>query len=200
MSASAASDSAVGGLAIGYMAAGGGPQTYLGPGLMQGMSEAQAFERLNAWGIARDGELVDLKSNLTNLQSVVGATFAEARTTLMQIVVDFRGEAETLRQHSLYEANQGLARLEQVVTDARSRFDAQDARHTQDLGELARRISAAPAAQPQAMTFQAAPAPARLGTSWPAVAPLVLPRCAAPARPGLACGARPGRQTSSGHR
>ncbi len=147
-------------LAIGYMAAGGGPQTYLGPGLMQGMSEAQAFERLNAWGIARDGELVDLKSNLTNLQSVVGATFAEARTTLMQIVVDFRGEAETLRQHSLYEANQGLARLEQVVTDARSRFDAQDARHTQDLGELARRISAAPAVQPQAMTFQAAPAPA----------------------------------------
>ncbi len=126
---------------------------------MQGMSEAQAFERLNAWGIARDGELVDLKSNLTNLQSVVGATFAEARTTLLQIVVDFRGEAETLRQHSHYEAQQGLANLEHVVAEARQRFDAQDARHTQDLGELARRITAASAVQPQAMTFQAAPAP-----------------------------------------
>ena len=94
------------------MAAGGGPQTRLGPGLMQGMSEAEAFERLNAWGIARDGELVDLRSTLTSLQTAVGATFVEARTTLMSIVVDFRGEAETLRQHSLYEANQGLARLE----------------------------------------------------------------------------------------
>ncbi len=155
--ASSAADSAIG-LAIGY--GGGTAQTYLGPGLVQGMSEAQAFERLNAWGIARDGELVDLKSNLTNLQSAVGTTFAEARATLLQIVVDFRGEAETLRQHSHYEAQQGLANLEQVVAEARQRFDTQDARHTQDLGELARRISAAPAVQPQAMTFQAAPAPA----------------------------------------
>ncbi len=84
----------------------------LGPALAQGMSEAEVFERLNAWGIARDGELVDLRSTLTSLQTAVGATFVEARTTLMSIVVDFRGEAETLRQHSLYEANQGLARLE----------------------------------------------------------------------------------------
>ncbi len=133
---------------------------------MQGMSEAQAFERLNAWGIARDGELVDLKSNLTNLQSVVGATFAEARTTLMQIVVDFRGETETLRQHSLYEANQGLARLEQVVIEARGRFEAQEAGFTRNLDaqamgftrhldELARRQQ-----RVETLFVQAAPAPA----------------------------------------
>ncbi len=79
------------------------------------MSEAEVFERLNAWGIARDGELVDLRSTLTSLQSAVGTTFAGAHATLLQIIVDFRGEAETLRQHSHYEAQQGLANLEHVV-------------------------------------------------------------------------------------
>jgi hypothetical protein len=144
--------------------------TSLGPGLMQGMSEAEVFERLNAWGIARDGELVDLRSSLTNTQSVVGATFAEARATLMTIVGDFRLEAETLRQHGLYEASQGLARLEHVIAEARQRFDAQDARHAQDLGELARRISAAPAPSgvlPQALTFRAATSPGGTVTFYP---------------------------------
>ena len=57
MSASAAAaDSAIG-LAI---TAGGG--TFLGPGLASGMSEAEVFERLNAWGIARDSDLLDLSS------------------------------------------------------------------------------------------------------------------------------------------
>ncbi len=56
MAASAAADSAVG-LAI---TAGGG-QTFLGPGLAVGMGEANMVERLNAWGIARGTELLDLK-------------------------------------------------------------------------------------------------------------------------------------------
>ena len=67
-----------------------------------------------------------------------------------------------MRNHGLYEAAQTLARLEQIVAEARARFDAQDARVSQDLGELARRVAAAPApslVQPQAVTFQAAPAP-----------------------------------------
>ncbi len=92
---------------------------------MQGMSEAEAFERLNAWGIARDGDALDLKANLATTQAVVASTFEQARATLMGIAADFRGEAEALRQHSLYEAAQGLARLEQVVAEARHRFDAQ---------------------------------------------------------------------------
>ncbi len=79
----------------------------------------------------------------------------------MTIVHDFRLEAETTRNHSAYEATQTLARLEQVVAEARARFDAQDARVSQDLGELAQRV----AAQPQAATFQASPA--QLGVTSP---------------------------------
>jgi hypothetical protein len=79
------------------------------------MSEAEVFDRLNGWGIARDGELVDLRSIIANTQTVVGTIFAEARGTIMTIVHDFRLEAETTRNHSAYEATQTLARLEQVV-------------------------------------------------------------------------------------
>ncbi len=129
----------------------------MGPGLVVGMSEAEVFDRLNGWGIARDGELVDLRSIIANTQTVVGTMFAEARGTIMTIVHDFRLEAETTRNHSAYEATQTLARLEQVVSEARARFDAQDARVSQDLGELAQRVAAVP---PQAAVFQAAPAPA----------------------------------------
>ncbi len=157
-------------LAIGYVTQTAGGRTPLVSGLAAGMSDVEVFERLNAWGIARDGELVDLRSSLTNTQSVVGSAFTEARATIMTIVGDFRLEAETLRQHSLYEAHQGLARLEHVVTEARQRFDAQDARHVQDLGELARRIAAAPApatVQPQAQTFRAATSPGGTVSFYP---------------------------------
>ncbi len=106
------------------------------------MTEVEVFERLSGWGVARDGELVDLRSSLTNTQTVVNATFAEARGTLMTIVNDFRLEAETMRNHSLYEATQNLARLDQVVGEARARFDAQDARVSQDLSDLAQRVAA----------------------------------------------------------
>ncbi len=121
--AASAADSAVG-LAI---TAGVGA-THLGPGLAPGMGEAEAFERLNAWGIARDGELLDLRANLASTQTIVQATFEQARATLLTIVVDFRAEADTMRQHGLLEAQQSVARLEQVVAEARQRFDAQEVR------------------------------------------------------------------------
>ena len=120
---------------------------------MIGMTEAEVFDRINGWGIARDGELRDLTDNLVQTQSVVTATFEQARSALMSIVVDFRAEAETMRQNSYAEASQGLARLELVVTEARARFDAQEARFARDLNELGRR-------QQTVETFvQAAPAP-----------------------------------------
>ncbi len=128
------------------------------------MGDAEVFERLNAWGIARDGELLDVRSGLANTQAAVGATFAEARGTLLQIVHDFRLEAETMRNHGAYEAAQSLARLNQVVAEARARFDAQDARVTQDLNDLAQRVAAQQQhlQQQQQQTqppFVAAPAP-----------------------------------------
>ena len=144
MTSSAAADSAVGGLAI---TVGGGGQTHLGPGLAPGMTDAEVFERLNAWGVARDSELVDLRSSLASTQAIVDGTFTEARGTPMTIVHDFRREAEATRNHSVYEAAQSLACLERVVAEARARFDAQDARVTQGQGELARRV-AAPTAPP----------------------------------------------------
>ena len=63
------------------------------------MTEADAFERLNAWGIARDGEVLDLKASLANTQAAVGAAFGEAHAALLTIVGNFRQEAEALRQH-----------------------------------------------------------------------------------------------------
>ncbi len=179
MTTPAAADSAVGGLAITYSAGG---ETYLGPGLQPGMLDAEVFYRLNTWGAARDSELVDLRASLASTQAIVDATFVDARATLMSIVAEFRLEAEALRQHSLYEAQQGLARLNQVVAEARGRFDAQDARVTQDLNDLARHVAAQlqqPQPQPQqqqqpmrplfaaAQTFRAATSPGGTVTFYP---------------------------------
>ncbi len=80
---------------------GPGAQRALGPGLVVGMPDAEIVDRLNAWGIARDGVLRDLADNLAQTQSVVQSTFEQARATLLNIVMDFRGEAETMRQHSI---------------------------------------------------------------------------------------------------
>ena len=132
----------------------------MGPGLAPGMTDVEVFERLNAWGVARDSELVDLRASLASTQNIVDATFVEARGMLLTIVHEFRREAEVSRSHGAYEAAQSLACLERVVAEARARFDAQDAKFTQDLGELARRVAA-----PTAAVFQAAPAPPWLVTS-----------------------------------
>ena len=92
----------------------------VGPGLTIGMSETEVFNRLNGWGIARDGDLRELRDNLVQTQTVVSATFEQARAALLAIVVDFRAEAETMRQNSFAEASQGLARLALVVTETLS--------------------------------------------------------------------------------
>ena len=161
MAAASVADASAGVLAFTAQPAGG--TRALGPGLAPGMNDAEVFERLNAWGIARDGELLDLRANLAQTQTVVAATFEQARDTLLSSVVDFRTEADTMRQHSLYEATQNLSRLEQVVTEARHRFDAQGARFAQDVGELDRR-------QQAVETFvRAAPAPTMLPQVLPQV-------------------------------
>ena len=150
----------------------GGTQTLamLGPCLSTGMGEAAMVERMNSWGAARDQELLDLRSNLATTQVVVSTTFDQAKETLLSIVVNFRAEAETLRQHGQYEATQSVARLEHVIAEARTRFDAQDVRFTENLGELARRQQAVEAwarAEPTrvAAIVQAAPTPPWVPTS-----------------------------------
>ncbi len=150
--------------------AGGVTQAVLGPCLFVGMGEASMVERMNAWGVARDQEALDLKSNLAATQVVVSTAFDQAKETLHDIVVDFRAEAETMRQHGQYEAAQSVARLEQVVAEARTRFDAQDGRFSDGLNELAQRLQAVDAwaqAEPArvAAIVQAAPAPPWLPTS-----------------------------------
>ncbi len=130
----ASAAASAGGLAVlGAASAGGvpemmgpGAQRAMGPGLVVGMPDAEIVDRLNAWGIARDGVVRDLADNLAQTQSVVQSTFEQARATLLNIVMDFRGEAETMRQHSILEATSSLGRLEHGVMEARRRFDAQE--------------------------------------------------------------------------
>ena len=87
----------------------------LGPGLTAGMGEASLVAALNAWGTARDQDLLDLKADLSATQVGVSGAFSQAQETLQSIVTNFRDEAETMRQHSQHEAAQSLARLELVV-------------------------------------------------------------------------------------
>jgi hypothetical protein len=158
MASDAAAGAASASSALAMTGGGGGASAgdprHMGPGLAPGMSDTEVFERLNAWGISRDGDLRDISDNLAQTQATVAATFEQARSALLAIIIDFRGEAEMMRQNSYAEAAQGLARLELVVTEARGRFEAQEARFTRDLHELGRR-------QQAVETFvQAAPAPA----------------------------------------
>ncbi len=150
--------------------AGSATQEILGLCLFTGMGEAAMVERMNTWGAIRDQALLDLRSDLVATQVAVSTTFDQAKETLLGIVVNFRIEAEALRQHGQYEATQSVARLEQVVAEARTRFDAQDARFTENLGELVRRQQSVEdwaRAEPArvAAIVQAAPAPSWVTTS-----------------------------------
>jgi hypothetical protein len=148
-----------------------------GPCLTVGMGEASTVDALNAWGAARDGELiqlrlvveahdrelVQLRASLGATQNIVASTFEQAKTTLQAIVDSFRVEAAKLRRDAEVEATQSLARLELVVGEARARFDAQDSLVANGLAELARRLQAVDAwaqAEPArvAALVQAAPA------------------------------------------
>ena len=136
----------------------------LGPCLYESMGEQALIAALNAWGAARDRELVELRTDLSATQVGVSTAFDQAKEALLAIVTNFRGEAATMRQQHQYEAAQSVARLEQVVVEARTKFAAQDARFTDDLNELARRLLAVDAwaqAEPArvAAIVQAAPAP-----------------------------------------
>ena len=132
MAAAAASD---GSLAL----QAGGAQTFLGPCLVGGMGEASLIATLNAWGATRDREVLDLKANLLATQVGVSSTFDQAKEALLAIVTSSRAEAETMRQQGQYEAAQSVARLEQVIGEARPKFDVQDARFADGLSELAQR-------------------------------------------------------------
>ena len=147
---------------VGTLVPAGG--TALGPCLFEGMREASLVASLNAWGIARDHEMLDFKANLSSTQVGVSSAFGQAKETLLAIVTNFRAEAEATRQQGQYEAAQSVARLEQVVAEARTRFDAQDGRFSDGLNELAQRLQAVDAwaqAEPArvAAILQAAPAP-----------------------------------------
>ncbi len=101
--------------------------------------------------------------------------------------MNYRAEAEALRQHGQFEAQQSLARLQLVVTEARARFDAQDTSFAQNLAELVRRQQALEdwaRAEPARMAalVQAAPAPPRVTTS-PGGTVTFYPSPAAPTTP-----------------
>ncbi len=145
-------------------------RTMLGPCLFEGMGEPSLISTLNAWGTARDREMLELKASLGATQVGVSSAFDQAKETLLAIVTNFRAEAETMRQQGQYEAAQSVARLEQVVGEARAKFDVQDARFASGLSELAQRVQAVDAwaqAEPArvAAIVQAAPAPPWLPTS-----------------------------------
>ena len=76
----------------------GGTQTQVGPCLYEGMGEPSLIATLNAWGSARDRELLGLKADLGATQVGVSTAFEQAQETLLAIVAAFRAEAETMRQ------------------------------------------------------------------------------------------------------
>ncbi len=150
--------------------AGSATQEILGPRLFVGMTEAAMVERMNTWGAVRDQSLLDIRSDLVGTQVAVSSTFEDAKATLLGIAANFRAEAEALRQHGQHEAQQSVARLTLVVTEARAKFDEQDTSLALNLAELARRAQTLEdwaRAEPARMAAaaRAAPAPPRVITS-----------------------------------
>ena len=128
---------------------------------------------LNAWGAARDQELVELRANLSSTQVSVAAAFDQAKAALHAIVCDFRLEAETMRQQQANEAALSVGRLERVVEEARLMFGTQDARLADGLSALAQRQQAIESwalAEPARMAAISQP-PAPAGSAWVHVSP-----------------------------
>ena len=98
-------------------------QAVFGPCLYVDMGEPALIAALNAWGSARDREVEALRSDLATTQAVVEMSFDQAQAgvsaTLLGIIEAFRAEAGMMQQQTYHEAQQSLARLEQVVTEAR---------------------------------------------------------------------------------
>jgi hypothetical protein len=136
-----------------------------GPMLHMHMGEAALIDALNAWGSTKDREVSALRADLLATQVGVSGAFSQAQEAVQRIVDAFREEAHALRQTTFHEAQQSVARLELVVTQARGKFDEQDARFTAGLVQLAERLQAADSwaqAEPArvAALMQAAPVPA----------------------------------------
>ena len=141
-----------------------GGHAVLGPDLWEDMGEQAFVEQLNAWGSGMHREVLALRADLSATQVGVSGAFVQAQDAVRELVAAFRIEVLAMRQTTMYEAQQSLIRLEQVVEEARARFGEQDARFASGLGELAQRLQAADAwaqAEPArvAAIVHAAPAP-----------------------------------------
>ena len=111
--AAASAAASASGLAV--FAAGGAQTTgQVGPCLTAGMGEVATVASLNAWGAARDSELIQLRlvvaahaSELVQLrgdlgltQTIVASAFEQAKAALQDIVDSFRVEAAKMRYDS----------------------------------------------------------------------------------------------------
>ncbi len=144
----------------------------LGPALFEQMGEPALVAALNARGGAMRGEVLALRADLGATHAAVSGAFVQAQEAVHDLVTTFRIEVVAMRQTTMYEAQQSLARLEQVVEEARARFGEQDARFASGLGELAQRLQAADAwaqAEPPrvAAIVHAVPAPPWLSAPPP---------------------------------
>ena len=92
--AGATADSSEGVLAITNAGVSADAPRVVGPGLTIGMSETQVITRLNAWGIARDAALRELRDNLVQTQTVLSATFQPARAAFLATVLDSRAHPD----------------------------------------------------------------------------------------------------------
>ncbi len=101
----------------------------MGPCLYEGMGEPSLIATLNAWGSARDREMLGLKADLGATQVGVSTAFEQAQETLLAIVAAFRAEAETMRQQTFYEAQQAIARPAHVAVSAPPNRDHEDTPH-----------------------------------------------------------------------
>ncbi len=158
-----------------------GEPAVLGPALHVDMGEPALVAALNAWGSGMHREVLALRADLSATQVSVSGAFVQAQEAVRELVAAFRIEVLAMRQTTMYEAQQSLTRLEQVVEEARARFGEQDARFASGLGELAQRLQAADAwaqAEPArvAAIVHAAPAPPWLSAP-PRLAPIHNRRC-----------------------
>ena len=79
------------------------------------------------------GEVLALRADLGATHAAVSGAFVQAQEAVGELVAAFRVEVAAMRQTTMWEAQQSLARLELVVEQARAKFDTQDS----GLGELA---------------------------------------------------------------
>ncbi len=98
----------------------------MGPDLWEDMGEQAFVEALNAWGSSMHREVITLRADLSATQAGVSGAFVQAQEAVRDLVTAFRIEVVAMRQTTMYEAQQSLARLEQVVEEACARFGEKD--------------------------------------------------------------------------